>query len=277
MSPGLDALPTATATAGALECYEALAPFYDAFTEGYATDAWVSRLGDWAVEHGLAGQDVLDIACGTGRSFAALRAAGHRVTGCDISAGMLARARGRGGDGVALVRADMRALPFRERFDWAVCLDDSLNYLAGEDDLSAAFAAARGALRPGGLYVFDLNTLAAFRTAFAADQCREAGGCFFAWRGRGSPAHEPDTAGEAVLEVFAPAGGAWRRTSTAHRQHHFSHGRVVSLLAGCGLRVLGVRGQLDDGLPREPLDERRHLKAIYLAQRPFPSSTPERR
>lgn len=255
-------------TTGALECYEALAPFYDAFTDGYRTDAWVGRLADWAVEHGLRGPDVLDIACGTGRSFPALRARGFRVTGCDLSAAMLAQARRRDAGAVTLLRADMRDLPFRERFDWAVCLDDSLNYLAGEAELSAAFAAARRALRDGGLYLFDLNTLAAFRTAFAAEHGRRARGCFFVWRGRGSADHEPDTATEALLEVFAREGGAWRRTGTVHRQRHFSHGRVVRLLADEGLHLLAVRGQFDDGVAREPLDELAHRKAIYLAQRP---------
>jgi SAM-dependent methyltransferase len=43
-------------------------------------------------------------------------------------------------------------------FDLATCTYDSLNYLLSEADLAACFAGVARALRPGGLFVADMNT-----------------------------------------------------------------------------------------------------------------------
>jgi demethylmenaquinone methyltransferase/2-methoxy-6-polyprenyl-1,4-benzoquinol methylase len=53
---------------------------------------------------------VLDVACGTGDLCRELTAAGHRPTGLDFSAGMLAAARTE----APLVQGDALALPFRD-------------------------------------------------------------------------------------------------------------------------------------------------------------------
>ena len=75
------------------EAYDALASGYDTLTRDYAYDRWLPALEQLAHDHGLAGHRVLDVACGTGESFLPLRARGYEVTGCDISAEMLGRAR----------------------------------------------------------------------------------------------------------------------------------------------------------------------------------------
>src|SRR2546429_6696601 len=47
--------------------YDRLAPYYDAFTAGYAYERWVSELERHALALGLSGQRALDLACGTGK------------------------------------------------------------------------------------------------------------------------------------------------------------------------------------------------------------------
>jgi ubiquinone/menaquinone biosynthesis C-methylase UbiE len=64
---------------------------------------------------------VLDAACGTGRHTVRLAELGHRVTGVDASAPMLALAAGKRRD-VELVEGRIEALPFPSgNFDAAVC------------------------------------------------------------------------------------------------------------------------------------------------------------
>jgi ubiquinone/menaquinone biosynthesis C-methylase UbiE len=78
----------------------ALAAAYDAEAAAYddgpqpwdVQRAWVARVLGLIPPGGA----VLDTPCGTGKYFAMLAAAGHRVAGADQSAGMLARARARG-------------------------------------------------------------------------------------------------------------------------------------------------------------------------------------
>lgn len=81
------------------------------------------------------GGDVLDAACGTGKYWPALLAAGLRVTGTDQSAGMLAQARRKHPDVPARVLAlqDLAAAAgLRGRFDGLLCVD-ALEYVAPED------------------------------------------------------------------------------------------------------------------------------------------------
>ena len=72
--------------------YDALAPYYDAFTAASDYEAWASQVLALARRHGLRGRTLLDLACGTGKSFMPFVAHGFRVTGCDSSTAMLAEA-----------------------------------------------------------------------------------------------------------------------------------------------------------------------------------------
>ncbi len=156
-----------TATSEAAESYASLAPFYDRFTAHHDYESWTAHLEAAAIEHGLAGRAHLDVACGTGKSFLPFLKRGYRVTACDISAEMLAAARAKAPE-ATIERWDMRELPVLGRFDLVTCLDDSLNYLLEVGDLESALAGLARNLAPDGVCLFDLNTLSAFRTDFAA-------------------------------------------------------------------------------------------------------------
>ena len=87
---------------------------------------------------------VLDLACGTGDFSADLHAAGHRPIGVDLSAGMLAAARG----ATPLARADAAVLPFRDGgFDAVVCGFALRNFV----ELGAVLGDCARVLRPGGV------------------------------------------------------------------------------------------------------------------------------
>src|SRR4051812_45169006 len=109
--------------ASAREAYDDLAPAYDLLTADYPYERWLARLLALASEHGLRGGAVLDVACGTGKSFLPLLARGWDVVGCDISAAMLARAAEKA-PAAELVQADMRSLDRLGSFDLVTCLDD---------------------------------------------------------------------------------------------------------------------------------------------------------
>jgi SAM-dependent methyltransferase len=247
--------------------YDAFAPYYDAFTADSDYEAWTVHVLELLGEHGLRGHALLDLACGSGKSFACFLERGFDVTGCDSSRGML-EAAARRAPGATLVRADLRELPRLDSFDVVTCFDDSLNYLLDEDELGAAFAGIARNLRPGGLTVFDLNSLAAYRTTFASDRVTERAGVVFAWRGLGTPNAGPGCATEAQIDVFVPnAVGAYERVVTRHRQRHFERDRVLGLLDEAGLECQAVHGVLPDASLAEPANETRHLKVLYTARR----------
>jgi SAM-dependent methyltransferase len=250
----------------AAQVFDDFAAYYDRFTAHHDYELWMDRLEQLALTHGLEGRRLLDVACGTGKSLLPMLARGYQASGCDASARMLARAASKLGDAVPLFEADMRALPPLGQFDLVTCIDEPLNYLLEPDDLLAAFRSAAACLRPGGIYLFDLNTLHAYRSLFSGTVCHEHEGWLLLWRGLSSAELAPGEVAEALAEAFEPrADDCWHRHTTAHAQRHYPPELVGQLLAAAGLRTLATYGQ-DASATMEPLlDECRHTKAIFLA------------
>jgi SAM-dependent methyltransferase len=114
---------------------------------------------------------ILDLACGTGNLSLLLAQAGYDVLGLDVAPAMLEEARRKqmeqdpqGRFKLRFVQDDMRYFLLNESVDAILCHYDSLNHLSNESELRGAFAQAAQALKPGGLFLFDLNTLENYRT-----------------------------------------------------------------------------------------------------------------
>jgi ubiquinone/menaquinone biosynthesis C-methylase UbiE len=128
---------------------------YDGFAEAYAAEnenslqnAYYERPAMVALAGDVAGRRILDAGCGAGPLSAALRDRGAVVTGVDASAGMLALARRRLGDGVDLRVADLGdPLPFDDGAFDDVVASLVLHYL---EDWGPTLAEMRRVLRPGG-------------------------------------------------------------------------------------------------------------------------------
>src|ERR1700733_7988142 len=73
--------------------YDSLAPAYDLLTNDYRHALWLERIEGLALANGLRGRRLLDIACGTGKSFLPLLRRGYETTACDISERMVELAR----------------------------------------------------------------------------------------------------------------------------------------------------------------------------------------
>jgi len=239
--------------------YEAMAAVYDDFTAHHEYDLWTEDLLKILERRGLRGTRLLDVACGTGKSFLEMLPRGWQVTACDISPAMLERAREKVGDAVELSVADMTHLPVFGEFDLVWALDDAVNYLLSTDELQRALAGMRANLAPTGLLLFDVNALPAYRTFFAQTEVVEREGRRLVWRGLTAPDVPPRSICESRLEVDTGE-------SLTHRQRHFPEADVLAALEAAGLDCLDVYGHGTDGVPRRPLDETTHTKAIYIAR-----------
>lgn len=110
------------------------------------------------------GWRVLDVACGAGRHLAALERAGAVAFGFDLSPALLRRARQ--STARPLVRADMRALPFRRAtMDLTVNLFTSFGYFAADEEHTDAIGQMLATLRPGGWFVIDFLNAEQVRAA----------------------------------------------------------------------------------------------------------------
>jgi len=250
--------------------YDALAPVYDSLTAHHDHDRWLTLLLRLGHRHGLSGRRALDVACGTGKSFMPLVRRGFDVTACDLSPAMAARARRRArGHGVHVRVADMRRLPVLcERADLVTCLDDAVNYLLDAGQLDAALAGMRANLRPGGLLVFDVNTLATFRSVFCEGLSWTGGADTFVSLG------EPRAVEAGGL--FATTLQAWRGTpgegtllaASRHVQRHHGAAELRRALRDAGLEALELYGSTSHGSPERAPDEDRHVKTVVVARRP---------
>src|SRR5262249_12683163 len=115
-------------------------------------DDEAARLIDGLIEHDLLtpGSHVLDLGCGTGRHARHLAGRGFDVTGIDLSAESLKRAKAGERANLRFLRQDMR-LPFRAGpFDHIVNLFTSFGYFDDSSDHMAVVHNIATALRPGG-------------------------------------------------------------------------------------------------------------------------------
>lgn len=140
---------------------DAFAAVYDALMDDVDYDAWAEYYLRLIARAGVVPKKLCDCACGTGALSVRFAERGIRVTGADISPAMLEQAQRRArqrGVQVMFVRQDMRALKLPRPVDALVCGCDGVNYLADDESLNAFFAAARGAIRPGGALAFDISS-----------------------------------------------------------------------------------------------------------------------
>ena len=122
--------------------YEELAEWYDVLfpEESTITDYLRRDLPRRAA--------VLDLGCATGTYTAAVAAAGHDVTGIDLSAAMIDRARSRGRAMRAIV-GDITTIP-EGPYDLIYCIGNTLPHLADEKAVRSILKSIAGQLKQEG-------------------------------------------------------------------------------------------------------------------------------
>jgi SAM-dependent methyltransferase len=246
--------------------YDAFAPFFDCLTEHADHVWWWSALMPLAQAAGLAGRRVLDVACGTGASLAPLLADGWSGAGVDVSARMLDEARRKLGPDVPLSRHDMRSLPVLGEFDLVCSLNDAVNYVLDERQLVETFKGFRRNLAPGGVVLFDLNTLWMYRNYGVL--VRQQPGRVLAVEGIKDGEFAPGSTFRADFVVLEQRSGYfWTIDRIPNLQRHHPDAEIRAALAAAGLEVLGAYGQTGTAIT-PAFDDDRDEKVVYVARAP---------
>jgi SAM-dependent methyltransferase len=101
---------------------------------------------------------VLDLGCGTGGHAIPLAGRGYKIVAVDRSPEMLAAARDKAAKAdvaISFLLDDVSASRPMALWDAALMMFNVLGYQSSPAKVTAALAAVRRALRPGGLFVFD--------------------------------------------------------------------------------------------------------------------------
>ena len=240
--------------------YDAFAPIYDDFNAQNDYEFWFSVLLPRLEEFGLTTGKVLDVGCGTGRAFAPMLRRGWEITACDISPGMVAKAKEKHAGEAALTCevADMTKLPTYGEFQLVWALNDAINYLVGDGDLQSALEGMGANLAPDGLVVFDANTLMLMRAAYepSAGLERDAR---WRWQGLGQVGdiYEAEVSGDGIATHI-------------HKERHYSVPEVQRTMLNAGLQpvaALGQREAEEELLLADAWDEERDHKIVHVARR----------
>lgn len=244
------------------ESYIDFARFYDSLME----DAHYAERADYLLKicacfsHPIGG--CLDLACGTGSLTGELYSRGVDVMGADISVDMLAVAAGRFPE-IPFVCQPMQALELPGQVDTVVCALDSINHLTEDEDVQETFCRVSKFLNPGGLFVFDVNTLYKHREILGDNAYTiENETVFCAWQ---NVLCEDNATVEILLDFFEEQeDGSYRRYSEQFCEKAYSDEQLRQMLENAGLETLAVYGDLT---MEEPADDEQ--RAVYVARKPL--------
>ena len=142
-----------------MEAYTGFAEVYDTFMDNVPYELWGNYLWKILKEHGINDGLVLDLGCGTGKITRFLSKKGYDMIGVDLSEEMLEVAGRQDTEGILYLQQDMREFELYGTVGAVVSVCDSVNYLLEEADLLTVFSLVNNYLDPGGIFIFDLNTI----------------------------------------------------------------------------------------------------------------------
>jgi SAM-dependent methyltransferase len=245
-----------------LPAYSALARVYDRWTAENDYKSWAAFIDAKFAESPSPVHRVLDLCCGTGILTDLLIGQGYELTGLDGSGQMLDAARSRLGERATLVQGELPDIPLSDVFDGAICTFDSLNYLVEEGMVAALFASAARVLRPGALFVFDVNTRLKLEELFASTHYGDDQGEFaYVWRNRYDPATHRS---RFLITLFVRAADRFVRSEEHHEQRWFSRRELEETAAAAGFDVTGVYDDYRD----KPGDTTTMRETWVLCRRP---------
>ncbi|MBQ5778115.1 MAG: class I SAM-dependent methyltransferase, partial [Oscillospiraceae bacterium] len=221
--------------------YERLAGCYDDFTVDVEYPKWKEFYKKLFREHNTEVESILDLACGTGTLSVLLAEDGYEVIGVDASPDMLAEAMAKSGEckktPPMFLCQEMEELDLYGTVDAAISSLDSINYLDGEEALDATLSRLKFFVRPGGLFLFDINTEHKFRTIDGECFMRENEDDICIWR---AAYDEKSRRCLMMVDVFRREGKLWSRSFEEHEEYAFGREEIEKLLEKNSFELLGV-------------------------------------
>ena len=228
-----------------MSSYNFLAGCYDRLTYDVDYSAWADYIEKHFAKAPLPGRTVLDLACGTGSLTRELALRGYEMIGADQSPEMLAEAaeKNRGAAPIEpiFLCQSMEKLDLYGTIDACVCCLDSVNYVTDPKKLARAFQRVHLFLMPGGLFLFDVNTLEKLAGLDGQVFLDETEDAYCVWRAEFSR-----RICTYFMDIFRldPSAGQWDRGEELHRERAYTVEELTSLLEGAGfvdVRTWGER------------------------------------
>lgn len=236
--------------------YTGFAEVYDDLMDNVPYEEWAAFLTAILKEHGVGSvtvsedadelaknlaverNTVLDLGCGTGTLTELLAHAGFDMIGVDNSEEMLeiaVRKREESGSDILYLLQDMREFELYGTVGAVCSVCDSLNYILEEDDMVKVFSLVNKYLYPGGIFVFDFNTVYKYEQVIGDTTIAEnRDDCSFIWENYYDPSGRIN---EYDLTVFVREGNddCFRRFAETHYQRGYTLEEMKGFLEQTGL------------------------------------------
>ena len=234
-----------------MNCYDALAANYDALTGDVEYEKRADYLEKLFQKSKIPVKTVLDLACGTGTMTWILTGRGYELIGVDGSEEMLAAAMEKSGsvEGIApiFLHQSMPKLDLYGTVDAAICCLDSLNYLTDPKDVQRTFDRLRLFIAPGGVLIFDINTvekLAALDGQVFLDETEDT---YCVWR----PEYRRGIC-TYYMDIFQlQEDGSWERNFELHRERAYTVEELTAWLEAAGFGEIRTYGDRKMRRPAE--------------------------
>ena len=250
-----------------MSSYEILAGCYDQFTYDVQYAAWADYLEKHFKKRGLPGKTVLDLACGTGSLTLELANRGYEMIGVDLSPEMLSEAaeKNQEVDGIQpiFLCQPMEKLDLYGTIDACICCLDSVNYVTDPKKLQKAFERVHLFMMPGGLFIFDVNTVEKLESLDGQVFLDETEDAYCVWRAEYS---KRSRICSYFMDIFRldQETGQWDRGEELHRERAYTVPELTGFLENAGFRDIKVYGDLKMGAPK-PGEQR-----VFFAARKDP-------
>ena len=240
-----------------MEAYGKFAQVYDLFMDNVDYEGWADCLEKHLKEEGIEDGLVLELGCGTGTMTGLLARRGYDMIGVDNSEEMLAEAMEKkveDGLDILYLLQDMQEFELYGTVYAAVSVCDSLNYITEKEELLQVFRLVNNYLDPGGIFLFDMNTVHKYRDILGDDtiaENRDEGS--FIWEN----SYDPDTGLNIYeLAVFLPReDGLYEKCEELHCQRAYEQAEIEALIREAGMEIVGVYDAYTDK-PASPDSER---------------------
>lgn len=229
--------------------YGSFSYFYDRLMQDAPYDKWVHFLHKKKAEHKINGNQVLDLACGTGELSIRFAKSDFDVTGIDISTDMLTVAQSKAADqglSIPFYEQSMVELNGIGQFDIVTIFCDSLNYLKTEDDVLQTFKRIYDHLRPGGLLLFDVHSIYKIDHLFLNETFGlNDHDISYVWHSYAGE-YEHSIEHELTFFVLDKQSGQYDRFDEFHEQRTFSVEKYVHLLQEARFDVKSIQGDFTE-------------------------------
>ena len=259
-----------------MEAYTDFAGVYDTFMDDTLYQEWADFLAQLIEKYGISKpvRDkeqgildsernlVLDLGCGTGTLTELLYQKGYDMIGVDLSQEMLNIAlekKEKSGSEILYLCQDMRELDLFSTVGTVISVCDSVNYLLENDEVEETFGLVNNYLYPGGIFLFDFNTVYKYEQVIGDTTIAEnRDDCSFIWE---NYYHEEDRVNEYDLTIFVKEKKEelFRRFTETHFQRGYTLEEMKGFVERAGMEFVLA---LDADTHKAPIETSERIYVI---------------